>query len=84
MYVDFLYTIYQLQPVKKEILEKFGVKVKALRKEKGWSQEKLAEETGFHRTYIGMVERGERNLSLKNVEIFANVFSISISKLLEL
>jgi transcriptional regulator with XRE-family HTH domain len=67
--------------MKKDILKKFGDKVRELRLEKGWSQEQLAEETGFHRTYIGMVERGERNLSLKNVEIFANTFKISMNLL---
>lgn len=70
--------------MKKDILKRFGFRIKELRLKNEWSQEMLAEKTGFHRTYIGMVERGERNLSLKNVEIFANVFSLSISKLLEL
>ena len=70
--------------MKKDILKKFGVRIRELRLEKKWSQEQLAEETGFHRTYIGMVERGERNLSLKNVEIFANVFRLSVSELLKI
>jgi transcriptional regulator with XRE-family HTH domain len=70
--------------VKNDILILFGLKIKALRLEKKWSQEILAEKTGFHRTYIGMIERGERNLSLKNIAVFAQAFSISISKLLEL
>lgn len=83
MYVDFLYSIVNICLVKKDILKRFGARIKELRLQNEWSQELLAEKTGFHRTYIGMVERGERNLSLKNVEIFANVFSLSISKLLE-
>lgn len=66
------------------ILKKFGLRVKELRIQRGWTQENLADETGFHRTYIGMIERGERNLSLSNVEIFAKVFKIKISELLEL
>jgi len=70
--------------VKTDILIKFGEKIKKLRLEKNWSQEALAEKTGFHRTYIGMIERGERNLSLKNIETFANTFEIKISQLLEL
>ncbi len=84
MYVDFLSSIINICLVKKDILKRFGLKIKELRLKNEWSQEMLAEKTGFHRTYIGMVERGERNLSLKNVEIFANVFSLSISKLLEI
>jgi transcriptional regulator with XRE-family HTH domain len=70
--------------VKKDILKSFGARIKVLRLEKEWSQELLAEKTGFHRTYIGMVERGERNLSLKNIEIFANSFNLSIPELLKL
>jgi transcriptional regulator with XRE-family HTH domain len=69
--------------MKKEILIKFGERIKTLRKERGWSQEKLAEETGFHRTYIGMIERGERNPSLININIFAKTFGISISELIK-
>lgn len=69
--------------MKKEILIKFGERIKTLRKERGWSQEKLAEETGFHRTYIGMIERGERNPSLININVFAKTFGISISELIK-
>lgn len=67
-----------------DIVVKFGKRIRGLRKRKAWSQEELAERTGFHRTYIGMIERGERNLSLKNIEVFAKVFDLSISELLNL
>lgn len=70
--------------MKSEILIAFGNRVRTLRLEKNWSQEKLAEKTGFHRTYIGMVERGERNPSLKNIHVFAESFGISISELLKI
>ena len=70
--------------MKTDILNKFGERIKRLRLEKSWSQEVLAEKTGFHRTYIGMIERGERNLSLKNIETFAKTFEIKISELLEI
>ena len=62
-------------------LKKFGKKIAQLRLENAWSQEKLAEKTGFHRTYIGMVERGERNISLKNIQIFAKAFNKTLSEL---
>lgn len=84
MYVDLLHAIANLFQVETNILDKFGEKIKKLRLEKSWSQEVLAEKTGFHRTYIGMIERGERNLSLKNIETFANTFEIKISELLEI
>lgn len=46
---------------------RFGGKVRELRLAKGWTQEELAERTGLHPTYIGGVERGERNLGLDNL-----------------
>lgn len=70
--------------VEEDIVKKFGERIRALRLEQGWSQEVLAEKTGFHRTYIGMIERGERNLSLRNIETFANTFTITISELLKI
>jgi len=66
----------------KKLLEQFGRRVRELRQAQGLSQEELAELTGFHRTYIGMVERGERNLSLSNIGVFAKRFEMSISELM--
>jgi transcriptional regulator with XRE-family HTH domain len=65
-----------------ELLTAFGGRIRELRTQRGLSQEKLAELTGFHRTYIGMVERGERNISLSNVAVFARIFTLSVSELL--
>lgn len=70
--------------MKTELLVKFGERIKTLRKERDWSQEQLADETGFHRTYIGMIERGERNPSLININVFAETFEMSVSELLKL
>jgi transcriptional regulator with XRE-family HTH domain len=70
--------------MKPTILEQFGNRIRELRLSKKWSQGDLGNETGFHKNYIGMVERGERNISLKNIEVFANTFGLSISKLLDL
>lgn len=69
--------------MKSKILIAFGNRIRLLRLEKKWSQEQLAEKTGFHRTYIGMIERGERNPSLKNINVFAESFTISVSELLK-
>lgn len=54
--------------MKKEILIKFGQKVREERAKLGLSQEGLASKAGVHRTYIGMIERAERNITLENIE----------------
>ena len=64
-----------------DILELFGNRIKQLRIAKKWSQQELADETGFHKNYIGMIERGERNITLKNIEPFAKIFDLSLSEL---
>lgn len=63
------------------LLKAFGKRIRQLRTARGLSQEQLAELTGFHRTYIGMVERGERNIALSNIGVFAKTFEISVSEL---
>jgi transcriptional regulator with XRE-family HTH domain len=66
------------------LIKEFGLRIKQLRNERNLSQEKLSFATGFHRTYIGMIERGERNISLNNMAVFAKVFEMNISELLDL
>ena len=61
----------------------FALNLKKLRLEKGLSQEKLASLAGLHRTYIGSVERGERNISIDNIEKLAKALESNISELLE-
>lgn len=63
------------------VLVKFGNRIKQLRLERDWSQEELSFRSDFHRTYIGMVERAERNISLKNIERLAKTFDIDIIEL---
>jgi transcriptional regulator with XRE-family HTH domain len=84
LYVDLLHTIRIVDHhvVDKELLKQFGIRIRELRHAKGLSQEQLAEKTGFHRTYIGMVERGERNLSLSNIAVLAKTFDMSVCDLL--
>ena len=65
------------------LLEEFGKRIRQLRTERNLSQEELSFQTGFHRTYIGMVERGERNISLSNIAVFAKYFEMSVSELLD-
>lgn len=66
-----------------QLIKEFGLRIRQLRIEKNLSQERLSFVTGFHRTYIGMIERGERNISLINMAVFAKVFEMSISELLD-
>lgn len=67
----------------KSIFEKLGKKIREERIAMGLSQEDLASAAGLHRTYIGSVERGERNVSLQNIVAIARALSISPSTLLE-
>lgn len=64
------------------LIEEFGKRIRQLRTERNLSQEELSFLTGFHRTYIGMIERGERNISLANIGVFAKVFEMTVSELL--
>ncbi|RIX50047.1 XRE family transcriptional regulator [Paenibacillus nanensis] len=61
------------------ILEDFGMRLKELRLRSNLSQDMLAARCGLDRTYIGSVERGERNISLKNIQIICNTLDIDIS-----
>ena len=63
------------------ILERFGNRVRQLRKARGFSQEAFADECGLDRTYISGIERGKRNVALRNVEAIANALAVSISEL---
>lgn len=67
----------------RSLLQDFGKRIRQLRTQRNLSQEQLAEKTGFHRTYIGMVERGERNLSLSNIGVFAEIFELSVAELMQ-
>ena len=65
------------------ILIAFGKRVKEERIKKGLSQEKLAEKAQVHRTYIGMIERAEKNITLVNIEKIANALDMPIHKLIK-
>ncbi|MBY2900511.1 helix-turn-helix domain-containing protein [Bacteroides hominis] len=62
-------------------LKQFAQRVRTLREAQGISQEKLAERAGLHRTYIGMVERLERNPSLVCIHKIANGLGVHVTEL---
>lgn len=66
----------------KEINRSFGLCLFIMRSKSGLSQDSLAEKTGLHRTYIGSVERGERNLCLKNIIVICKVLKCTPNDLM--
>jgi transcriptional regulator with XRE-family HTH domain len=64
-----------------QFLKKFGLRLSAVRKQKGVTQEKLAEMINVHRTYIGFIEQGKRNPSIGNVQLIAKALKISLKEL---
>jgi len=64
-----------------KILKSFGETIKTLRKRRGISQEELAHLSGLDRSYVGGVERGERNISLINILKIANALNLSLNQL---
>ena len=69
-------------PKKRDILERFGSRVRELRHEMELSQEDFAAECGLDRTYLGSVERGERNIALRNIEKISKALGLSIADLM--
>jgi len=65
--------------MKREVLIKFGQKVRKERDRLGLSQEELASRAGVHRTYIGMIERAEKNITLENIERVAKALNLKLS-----
>jgi transcriptional regulator with XRE-family HTH domain len=68
--------------LKNPVLVQFGQAIRTLRKQRNLSQEDLAELSGLHRTYIGGVERGERNIALVNIVRLAQALNMSLPELL--
>ena len=64
------------------ITVRFGLRLRKLRKQKGWTQVQMADALGIDRSYISDVERGKKNVSLPTMEVIALGFEISLAKLL--
>ena len=69
--------------MKKSILVKFGKKIREVRVKRGLSQEALADIANVHRTYIGMVERAEKNITLLNIQKLSKALKIDIKELFD-
>lgn len=67
--------------MKDKLLIQFGNKVREKRLELKLSQEELADKVGVHRTYIGMIERGEQNITLLNIRKIAKALKIELEEL---
>lgn len=67
----------------KKLSAKFGEVVRELRKERNLSQEELADKAEVHRTYVGMIERGERNITLENIQKLAKALNVSLKSIFE-
>jgi transcriptional regulator with XRE-family HTH domain len=65
------------------ILERTGLRITLLRERRGLTQEKLAELAGLHRAYIGQIERGEKNIGLRNLEKIAKALGVDIRVLVD-
>lgn len=72
-----------MQGMSNSVLVRFGRNMKVARLQLGCSQEALADAAGLHRTYVGGVERGERNLSLLNIVRLSEALEVEPSALLE-
>ena len=70
--------------MKREVLIKFGQKVREERDRLGLSQEELAGRAGVHRTYVGIIERAEKNITLINIEKIAKALGLSLNEITKL
>lgn len=66
-----------------ELIRQIGQRIRNYRVQKGFSQERLAELSGCHPTYIGQIERGEKNATLESIEKISSALKISLSTLFE-
>jgi transcriptional regulator with XRE-family HTH domain len=72
-----------MQATNQQLQVAFGRRIRDLRKARGLSQEDLAERAGLHRTYVGGIERGERNPSLVNIGQIAQALGVTVHELFE-
>ena len=66
-----------------DVQKRLGSKIAEMRRKRGFTQEGFAHECGFHRSYMGAVERGEKNITITQVEKIAQALKVSLSELLK-
>ena len=66
-----------------DVLQRFGLRVRQLRAVAALSQEAFADKCELDRTYVSGIERGKRNLSLRNIEVIASTLGMTLSELME-
>jgi len=66
-----------------DIIERIGLNIRIIRELRGLTQEKLAELAGLHRAYIGQIERGEKNIGLRNLEKIAKALDVPTRTLVD-
>ncbi len=71
-----------MEKINNNSVQKLGLKIRVERQKRKMSQEKLAELANLNRNFIGLVERGESNITIKNLENIANAFEMDIRDLL--
>ncbi len=67
----------------KKFLVDLGQRLRKLREQRGWTQEEFGQKCDLHRTFIGSVERGERNISILNLRLLARMLRVSLDSLLD-
>jgi transcriptional regulator with XRE-family HTH domain len=72
----------RLRKPSKRLVQILSQNIRRLRRERSLSQEELSELCGLHRTYVGSVERGERNVTLSTLEAFSGALGVSVPQLL--
>ena len=66
----------------KDVQRRFGEQLRSVRRAKGLSQERLSESAGLHRTFVSLIERGERNVTLQTIEKLAIALGVEMAELM--
>lgn len=83
MFLDYIYHVKDGVLFMSEIAKVVGQRIRNYRTGLSWSQERLAEAAGCHHTYIGQIERGEKNATIESVEKIAAAMGVPMSQLFE-